>query len=67
VLSEAVRGRLPNPSFFALPGVKQARSYLRGFALRSPLCHLVGFRLTQVGSGSATMKHAQDLLTAFGL
>jgi uncharacterized protein (TIGR00369 family) len=40
---------------FTLPGIDQARAQLRGLVPRSPLSHLVGYRVTQVGSGSATL------------
>jgi uncharacterized protein (TIGR00369 family) len=35
--------------------MEQARALMRGTMPRPPLSHLVGYRLTQVGSGSATM------------
>ena len=38
-----------------MPGIDQARAQLRGLVPRSPLSHLVGYRVTQVGSGSATL------------
>ena len=55
VVDEPVRGGLPEPSFYALSGIDQARDRLRGMVPRSPLSHLVGYRLTQIGSGTATM------------
>lgn len=52
---EPVRGGFPDPSFFSLSGLEQMRAFLHGDILPSPLTRLVGLRLTQVGSGSATM------------
>ena len=55
VVDEPVRGRFPDPSFYSLPGIEQARAWLRGLTPRSPLSHLTGLRPTEVGSGSATL------------
>ena len=55
VLDEPVRGGLPDPSFFSLPGIDQLRAFQRGLVLPSPVSHLVGVRLTQVGSGTAVV------------
>ena len=55
MVDEPVRGRVPDPSFWSLPGIDQARARLRGVVPRSPLSHLIGLRLTQVGAGSATV------------
>jgi class 3 adenylate cyclase len=55
MVDEPVRGRLPGASFWSLPGIEQARARLRGTVPRSPLSHLIGLRLTQVGAGSATV------------
>ena len=54
VVDEPVRGRLPEPSFWSLPGIEQARARMRRLAPASPLSHLFGLRLTQVGAGTAT-------------
>jgi uncharacterized protein (TIGR00369 family) len=51
---EAVRGGFPEPGFYSLPGIEQARAYLRGLVPRPPLSHLLGLRVTQVGIGTAT-------------
>jgi class 3 adenylate cyclase len=51
---EAVRGGFPEPGFYSLPGLEQARAYLRGLVPRPPLSHLLGLRVTQVGVGTAT-------------
>jgi class 3 adenylate cyclase len=55
VFDEPVRGAIPDPPFFALPGIEQMRAFQRGLALSSPVTHLVGARLTQVGSGTAVI------------
>src|SRR5688572_30261766 len=53
VLDEPVRGGFPDPPFFSLSGLDQMRAFQRGLVLPSPVSHLMGFRLTQVGSGTA--------------
>lgn len=55
MLSEPVRGGFPDPRIVSLPGIEQARAQLRGLIPRSPLSHLIGYRLTQVSAGSATL------------
>jgi len=55
VIDEPVRGGFPDPAFFSLPGVEQLRAYQRGLVLPAPVCHLTGFRLTQLGSGTAVV------------
>ena len=55
MLDEPVRGGLPDPQFFSLPGIEQLRAFQRGLVLPSPVSHLVGIRLTQVGSGTAVV------------
>jgi acyl-coenzyme A thioesterase PaaI-like protein len=55
VVSEPVRGGWPEPSFHARPGLERARAHLRRVVPRSPLSHLVGYRVTQVGLGVATV------------
>ena len=50
-----MRGGFPEPGFDALPGMERARAILRGLVPRPPLSHLLGLRVTQVGSGTATM------------
>lgn len=54
MIDEPIRGGFPDPSFYSQPGIDQARAWMRGLAPRSPLSHLTGYRLTHVGSGSAT-------------
>jgi uncharacterized protein (TIGR00369 family) len=55
VIDEVVRGSIPPPGFYSLSGLEQARSFLRGLVPATPLARLVGYRLTQMGSGSATL------------
>jgi len=55
VIHEPVRGGLPDPSFFSLPGIEQVRAVQRGLTPRPPLSHLLGFTLTQVGPGTVTV------------
>jgi uncharacterized protein (TIGR00369 family) len=54
-MCEPVRGGFPEPSFYSLPGLDQARAWLRGEASRVPLSYLTGIRPTQVGPGSITL------------
>jgi class 3 adenylate cyclase len=54
VIDEPARGGFPEPGFYALPGIDQARAYLRRLVPRPPLSHLLGIRVTQVGAGTAT-------------
>ncbi len=51
---EPVRGGYPDPALFALPGIDQVRASLDGRAPSCPLNHLVGMKLTEVGTGKAT-------------
>ncbi|MGH9009112.1 MAG: PaaI family thioesterase, partial [Acidimicrobiia bacterium] len=55
MVDEPVRGGFPDPPFFSLPGIDQLRAFQRGLVLPSPVSHLVGFRLTQSGSGTAVV------------
>jgi len=66
VLGEPVRGSLPPPDFYSLPGIEQARAWLRGSLPATPLARLVGYRPTQVGSGSATLTMAASPWLQFG-
>jgi class 3 adenylate cyclase len=52
---EPVRGGFPEPGFDALSGIERAQAVLRGQVPRSPLSHLVGYRVSQVGTGTATL------------
>ena len=51
VVEEPVRGDLPDPAFYSLPGLEQWRAFQTGRAPRSPLHRLTGYRLTQADSG----------------
>ena len=56
MIDEPIRGGFPpDPSFYAQPGIDQLRAWMRGLTPRAPLSHLTGYRLTHVGSGSATL------------
>ncbi|HKY75007.1 MAG TPA: hotdog domain-containing protein, partial [Acidimicrobiia bacterium] len=55
MLDEPFRGGFPDPPFLSLPGLDQMRAYQRGLVLPSPVTHLVGIRLTQLGSGTAVV------------
>ena len=52
---EPVRGGIPDPHFYSLPGIEQLRAFQRGLVLPTPLSHLVGVRFTQVSSGTTVM------------
>jgi uncharacterized protein (TIGR00369 family) len=49
-----VRGGFWPPAFFALSGLDRARASLEGRSPQSPLNHLVGLKLIEVGVGKAT-------------
>jgi class 3 adenylate cyclase len=53
VADEPVRGAVAEASFFSLSGMEQARRVMRGLEAPYPVHHLVGHRLTQVGTGTA--------------
>ena len=55
MVDEPVRGGFPDPPFYSLPGLERYRAFQRGLVLPSPLSHLLGFRLTQLGSGTAVV------------
>lgn len=50
-----MRGSVPDRSLGSLPGIERVRALMRGLVPRPPLSHLFGYRLTQVGSGNATL------------
>src|SRR5713101_10065686 len=52
---EPVRGGLPDPGFYSLPGFEQAQAIQRGLVPRAPLAHLTGLTITQVAPGTATL------------
>lgn len=51
---EPVRGGYPDRALFELSGLEQLRASLRPGARQSPIGHLTGMRLTEVGAGKAT-------------
>jgi hypothetical protein len=53
---ERARGGLPDPGFYALPGLEQAQAIQRGLVPRPPLAHLTGLTVTQVGPGTAVLR-----------
>jgi uncharacterized protein (TIGR00369 family) len=58
VIDEPVRGSVPDPSFFSLPGIEQVRAVQRGFTPQLPLGHLLGMGSTHVGPGTVTCSMA---------
>jgi len=58
MLDETVRGLPATPGHYAVTGREQTMAWLRGDVPATPLARLVGYRLTQVGSGSATFRLA---------
>lgn len=52
---EPVRGSLPDPALYSLPGLDQWRAFQTGRAPRSPLHRLTGYRLTQADSGAVVL------------
>lgn len=50
-----MRGLIPGPSFFSLSGLEQLRAYVQMRQPSTPHCHLLGYRATQVSSGSAVL------------
>ena len=55
MIDEPVRGGFPDPSFYAQPGLDQARAWQEDRAPRAPLSHLTGIRPTQVRAGAVTL------------
>ena len=54
VIDEPVRGQVPDAGFVSLPGIDRMRALLDGRVPPSPVQHLTGVRLVQVGYGSCT-------------
>lgn len=52
---EGVRGGRPPRSFYGLSGLDQVRALVKGDIPRPPISHLTGWRVTQAGSGTATV------------
>ena len=55
MLNEPVRGVLPEPGFFALPGLERMRLYQQARLPATPHARLLGYRMTQVSSGSSVL------------
>jgi class 3 adenylate cyclase len=55
VLNETVRGVVPEPGIFSLPGLERMRLYQQTRLPATPHNRLLGYRLTQVSSGSAVL------------
>src|SRR5438128_5093329 len=57
MLSEPVRGSIPEPRFFSLSGLEQVRAYAQARMPSTPDCRLLGYRVTQVNAGTAVVSH----------
>jgi hypothetical protein len=55
LLDEPVRRSVPDPSLFSLSGLEQIRAYTRGLMPSTPSARLLGYRVTQVRSGTAVL------------
>ena len=55
LLNEPVRGVVPEPGFFSLPGLERMRLYQQGRLPATPHARLLGYRMTQISSGSAVL------------
>jgi class 3 adenylate cyclase len=66
VLNEPVRGGLPDPAFYSLPGLEQWRAFQDGRAPHSSLHRLTGFRLTQVDPGLVVLALPRPEWLQFG-
>ncbi len=66
MLDEPVRGSLPPPGFYSLSGIDRYRAFLRGLVPTTPLARLIGYRPTQIGSGSATLTMPASPWLEFG-
>jgi class 3 adenylate cyclase len=54
IFNEPVRGRIPPPWFWALPGIERIRAIYNGSLPLPPVAHLLGVRAAHVGPGSGT-------------
>jgi len=52
IVDEPVRGSVPPPWFWALPGIERVRAFSSSHLPVPPLLHLVGIRPAHVGPGS---------------
>ncbi|HUS20871.1 MAG TPA: PaaI family thioesterase, partial [Aeromicrobium sp.] len=55
MLNETVRGVVPEPGIFSLPGLERLRLYQQARLPATPHNRLFGYRLTQVSSGSSVL------------
>jgi class 3 adenylate cyclase len=55
VLTEPVRGVVPEPSFFTLSGLEQMQAYLQQRQPRTPHARLLGYRVTQATAGAVVV------------
>lgn len=55
MLNEPVRGIVPEPGFFSLPGLDRLRIYQQRRLPATPHARLLGYRLTQATSGSSVL------------
>lgn len=55
VLNESVRGVIPEPGIFSLPGLERMRLYQQARLPSTPHNRMLGYRLTQVSSGSSVL------------
>ena len=55
MLNEPVRGVMPELGFLSLPGLDRMRLYQQGRMPATPHARLLGYRLTQVSSGSSVL------------
>lgn len=55
MLNEPVRGVLPEPGFFSMPGLERMRLYQQARLPATPHARLLGYRLTQISSGSSVL------------
>jgi class 3 adenylate cyclase/acyl-coenzyme A thioesterase PaaI-like protein len=55
VLNQPVRGIVPEAGIFSLPGLERMRLYQQGRLPATPHARLLGYRMTQVSSGSSVL------------
>ena len=54
IFDEPGRGRIPQPWFWALPGIDRVRAIYQGLLPLPPVSHLLGVRAAHFGPGSGT-------------
>jgi uncharacterized protein (TIGR00369 family) len=54
IFDEPVRGRVPPPWFWALPGIDRVIALYQGLLPLPPIAHLLGVRAAHIGPGSGT-------------